>query len=177
MPDPESSPVTLATTIESFAPGAIVMLKLTLGSAADAARRLQLAEPLRVSGVDPRSVWFGPDCWFLMSRETSAETMIERCNLELPGILHNAVDYSAALAAIRIAGPAAETLLASGSGVDFRRQSFAAGSCCRTRLAQVAATVVATGDREFEIFVDRSYERYLLDWLRDSAEIAARAQP
>ena len=161
--------------IERPAARAMVSLKVAKAAADQAARRLQLAAPLRVSDTEPQSLWLAPDHWLLASRVQSAETLVARCTEELAGILHLAADYSAALASRRLAGPGARRLLASGSGLDFRATGFPAGTCCRTRFAQVAAVITAAGENEFEIFVDRSYEGYLSDWLSDSMDIAARA--
>ena len=45
----------------------------------------------------------------------------------------------------------------------------------RTRFAQIAAIIAAEGPEPFEIYVDRSYEEYLGEWLRGSLSISARA--
>jgi heterotetrameric sarcosine oxidase gamma subunit len=64
-------------------------------------------------------------------------------------------------------------LLAADCGLDFRPQKFPVGTCCRTRLAQIAAIIAAERPEQFDIYVDRSYEAYFGDWLRDSLSIAA----
>ena len=38
-------------------------------------------------------------------------------------------------------------------------------------IPQVAAVIVATAEEQFEIYVDRSYGRYLADWLADTSNI------
>ena len=126
---------------------------------------------LGLSG-DPRSLWFGPDRWLLVSDSKSADSMVEECEKSLADVLHNAVDYSAGLAVYRLTGTGARDLLAAGCGLDFRDEKFQVGTCCRTRFAQIAAVIVAEGPEQFEIYVDRSYEKYLSDWLRDSQTLS-----
>ncbi len=153
----------------------IVSLKVSRKSLDSAIDGLQLAAPLRASGSDPRSLWFGPDRWLLVSDSKSADSMVEECEKSLADVLHNAVDYSDGLAAFRLTGTGARDLLAAGCGIDFRDEKFPVGNCCRTRFAQVAAIIAADGPERFDIYVDRSYEKYLGDWLRDSLGILARA--
>ncbi len=150
----------------------IASLKVSSNSIEDARDRLQLASPLSASGSDPRSLWFGPDRWLLISSSLSAESMVKKCEEALADVLHNAVDYSAGLAVFRVAGPGARDLLASGCGIDFRDKNFPVDSCCRTQLARIAAIIVAEGPLQFDIYVDRSYAVYLDDWLRDSLSIS-----
>ena len=149
----------------------IVSLKVSRNSLDDARGKLQLASPLGASGSDPQSLWLGPDRWLLVSNSTPADDIVRSCSNALGEILHNAVDYSAALDLLRISGSDAGGLLATGSGVDFRPDKFRMGSCCRTRLAQVAAVIVATAEEQFDVYVDRSYGRYLANWLADTSNI------
>ena len=41
--------------------------------------------------------------------------------------------------------------------------------------AQIAAVITAENREQFDIYVDRSYEVYLGEWLKDSLSISARA--
>ncbi|MDH4125725.1 MAG: hypothetical protein OEW64_09305 [Gammaproteobacteria bacterium] len=149
----------------------IVSLKVARQSVDRARACMHLAEPLRACGSDPQSLWLGPDRWLLVSDTTTAAVIIDSCQRALAGILHNAVDYSSGLAVFRLAGVGARQLLATGTGIDLRPASFAAGSCCRTRLAQVAAVIVAAHAEVFEVYVDRSYETYLANWMAESSSI------
>lgn len=161
--------------IERAADRALVSLRVARGAAADAVRRLHLAPPLSAVGDDPQSLWLGPDHWLLASRRQPASAMIERCETELAGVLHNAVDQSAAFSVLRVAGRDVRDVLAAGAALDFRASGFPAGGCRPTRFAQVAVAIVATGTDEFELYVDRGYGKYLRDWLEDTADIAERA--
>ena len=158
--------------IEAAPDRSLVSLRVSRQAADDAVRRLDLAPPLRTAGEDPQSLWLGPDHWLLVGSPQSATAMIERCATGLAGLLHNAVDQSAAYRVLRIEGRGAREVLASGSGLDFREQSFSKGGCRPTRLAQIAAVIVAAGPEAFELYVDRAYAKYLRDWLEDSLAIA-----
>jgi len=149
----------------------IVTLKVARTGIDNARATLQLAEPLRSAGSDPRSLWFGPDRWLLVSDTKSAAEIVDLCNQALADITHNAVDYSAGLAVTRITGPEANEILATGTGVDFRLGKFPVGSCCRTKLGQIAAVIVAVAPETFDVYVDRSVATYLADWLARSSSI------
>jgi heterotetrameric sarcosine oxidase gamma subunit len=97
--------------------------------------------------------------------------MIDSCKQALAGILHNAVDYSAGLAVLRLTGSGTRQLLATGTGADLRSGHFPVNSCCRTRLAQVAAVIVVGNRDIFDVYVDRSYESYMTHWLAESSSI------
>ena len=149
----------------------IVSLKVPRNAIDSARGRMPLAKPLEVAGSDPRSLWFGPDRWLLVSDTRSATEIIDLCNQALGDVLHNAVDYSSGLAVSRLSGPGASRLLATGAGIDLRPHRFPVGSCARTRLAQVAVVIVAEAEEIYDVYVDRSYEVYLADWLAESASI------
>ena len=155
--------------IEPAPARSLVSLRVARQAAGDAAGRLQLAPPLGTAGEEPRSLWLGPDRWLLVGRPQTAPAMIERCEAALAGLLHSAVDQSAAYEVLRVEGRGVREVLASGSGVDFRARSFPPGGCRPTRFAQVAAVLVATGKEAFELYVDRAYGKYLRDWLEDAA--------
>ncbi len=158
--------------IEQATDRALVSLRVARGAAEEAARRLHLALPLCVAGEDRQSLWLGPDHWLLASTTRAASDMIEHCAATLDGVLHNAVDQSAAFSVLRVAGADVRGVLASGAALDFRASSFPPGGCRPTRFAQVAVAIVATGADEFEIYVDRGYGKYLRDWLEDAVLIA-----
>ncbi len=162
-------------SIERIEDLSIVSLKVSIKSLDSAIDRLQLAAPISASGSDPRSLWLGPDRWLLVSSSISADSLVEMCGEALADVLHNAVDNSAGLAVFRIVGLNARDLLAAGCGLDFRDKKFPVGNCCRTRFAQIAAVIVAEGPEQYDIYVDRSFENYIGEWLRDSSSISARA--
>lgn len=158
-------------SIERIENLSIVALKVSRKSLESARNRLQLASPTSASGSDPRSLWLGPDRWLLVSNSTAPDVIVGNCKETLAEILHNAVDYSAGLVVLRVVGANARQLLATGSGLDFRPENFPIRTCCRTRLAQVAAVIVAEAPEQFDIYIDRSYGTYLNDWLTEASSI------
>ncbi len=161
-------------SIERIQGLSIVSLKVSRNSLESARNRLQLASPLSAAGDDPVSLWLGPDRWLLVSDSTTPAAIARNCKERLAEILHSAVDYSAGLSVLRIAGPNAWQLLATGSGIDLRPRKFPIRTCCRTRLAQIAAVIVTERSEQFDIYVDRSYETYLTDWLTEASSISTQ---
>ena len=157
-----------ALTFERTAPAAIVSLQIARGSADDAAERLRLADALKFTARNPMCAWIAPGRWLLVSEDRAPESLVTACNTELQHILHAAVDQTAAWSRIEIRGRRGRELLAAGCGLDLRPASFGVGACARTRLAQIAVVVVARQPGVDEVYVDRSYERYLLDWMSDA---------
>ena len=139
--------------------------KLTRDCAGHSYGELQLAGSGRVCGNDPKSLWVGPDRWLLLSRSQTANAIIDFCDSAFSKRVHIAVDYSSALKTFRVSGDLARHVLASGTGIDLRTDSFAVGSSCRTRFAQIAAIIVAVSSGIFGLFVDQSFEEYLVKWL------------
>lgn len=166
---------TRVLSIEAIEGVKLVSLKVARGAGADLQGRKVFAAPLSTTTGDPWSCWVGPDHWLLMSRQMRASEMIARCKGDLDGITHNAVDYSSALAGFRLSGCGARDVLAGGTAVDLRPEKFPAGSCVRTRLAQIPAQIIGKQTDTFEIWVDRSHAHWLERWLSDTAEILAQA--
>lgn len=167
---PEKRPRILS--VQRVENSALVVLKVERRFEAEVRQLIDLAKPQHIHDGEPMSLWYGPDCWILVSETQSADAMSRFCTNRLQCIPHNAVDFSSALATIRIGGEAVREVLATGSGADFRPSKFKDGCCVRTRLAQVPAIVVAIGDGLVDIYVERSYERYMLEWLEYAARIS-----
>ena len=155
-----------AVSVERAENLSIVSLKVSSKSCDVARERLATAS-------EPKCLWHGPDRCLLVSDSITADSLVSKCQEALADVLHHAVDNSSGLALFRIVGPGACDLLAAGCGLDFRAGKFPVGTCCRTRLAQIAAVISAEGPEQFDIYVDRSYEAYLGEWLSDSLSITA----
>ena len=167
MADPNGNDI----RVERLVGRSIVSLKVSKNALDRARDKLQLADELKFSGNDLRSLWFGPDRWLLVSGTTPVEAIIESCSRALSGITHNAVDYSSGLAMFRVSGNRAKDILASGTGVDLRPHRFPVGTCCRARLAQIPAIVTAEGADSYDVYVDRNYGTYMAQWLDEAASI------
>lgn len=146
----------------------IVALKISRRSSINGRRRLE-------SELSIKSLWYGPDQCLLVSDTLLADAIINDCSGTLVNHLHNAVEYSSGLAVFRLTGANARELLAADCGVDFRPSKFTVGSCCRTRFAQIPAVISAEGPDHFDVYVDRSYENFLSDWMCD--ELTKRPNP
>jgi len=77
-----------------------------------------------------------------------------------------AVDVSQALAVLRIEGDARDEL-AAGTSLDLHPRQFPAGSCTRTRLAQLAVLIdYVDVTQGYDLYVSTSYGPYLLSALQ-----------
>jgi sarcosine oxidase, subunit gamma len=162
-------------TIRAAPPGrrALVGLRVSLSDAPRAAAAVGLpCDPLCWSGHDPAALWIGPDQWLLIGERLQAEDIVSLCQKQLGVLLHAATDLSDALDCIVIEGSGARDLLAMGSGVDFHPLAFRSGNCVRTRIAKLAIIIRAVDNERFEVIVDRSARRYLLEYLERSARDA-----
>ena len=164
MPDPARSEATIET-VESVT---IVSLKLGKAAVDAAVERLSLASPLYIKGCEPQNIWIGPDHWLLVSRSRSARSLINTCHETLGDLLFNAVDHSAGLAVFRVAGNGSRQLLASGCGIDVRAGKLGVGECRRIRLARIPAVVAVSGDDQLDLYVDRSYAKYMRNWFEET---------
>jgi heterotetrameric sarcosine oxidase gamma subunit len=127
----------------------------------------------RCGGDDPVALCLAPGEWLLVGARTepASEAPTERLQGQLASDLTAVYDQSDGLAGIRVSGPAAPWLLAKLSCIDFA----AAGAhwCARTRMGDVAVTIhcrpAADGDRQFDLYVDRSVTHALWTLLEASA--------
>jgi sarcosine oxidase subunit gamma len=144
----------------------IVRLRVRSRGADAAEKALQLPqEAFHSQHGDPMAYWIGPDQWLLTSENKPVAEILEHIEGALAGQLYAATNMSSGYTCFAISGSAARTALAMGCGVDMHETAFTTGSCVRTRFSQVPLFIVATGNFEFDLYVDRSYANYLQDWL------------
>jgi len=149
----------------------IVRLRIRPDGAGTASEAMQLPQQaLQSQNGNPDIHWLGPDQWLLTSESESAADIIANIENALAGQLFAATDMSSGLACFSLNGQSSRTLLAMGCGIDMHPGAFTTGQCIRTRFAQVPVFIVATGDFEFDLYVDRSYGRYLHEWLAAAGE-------
>lgn len=70
--------------------------------------------------------------------------------------------------AFQLLGSAAAALLARGISLELDRAVLGPGRCARTRLGDLAVMLRPLEENGYELLVDRSEARFLLDWLSDS---------
>lgn len=122
-------------------------------------------QALERSGDDPACHRLGPETWLLTSEIKSATNIIEFLDNALSEQLYAATDMSSALTCFSLTGSAARSLLAMGCGLDMHESAFEEGMCTRTYFAGVALFIVAAGKNDFNLYIDRSLERYLSEWI------------
>ncbi len=151
-------------------PAGLLNLRLTDAqheAVADVLRFALPTVPNTSRGAQDRlALWFGPDEWLLRLPDGSEAEAAGALRSALQG-KHAAVTcVSDAYVLMEISGPDAGELLCQGTGIDVHPESFATGSCVRTRFARtpVAIYVAAAGHR-YELFVPRSYSDHMSRWL------------
>jgi len=149
----------------------IIRLRVRPDSADAAVKAMQLPQQaLQSQDGKPAVHWLGPDQWLLTSENESVADILAHIDNVLSGQLFAATDMSSGLVCFSLSGRSSRTLLAMGCGIDMHPGSFSAGQCIRTRFAQVPVFMVATGNLEFDLYVDRSYAHYLHEWLTATGE-------
>ncbi|MFC5062531.1 sarcosine oxidase subunit gamma [Actinomycetospora atypica] len=138
-----------------------------LPSAADTWTELPGGQALRL----------GPDEWLLThtaARPEDWEFHVDEAAAAHAGM---AVDVSAQRTTVRLLGPAARELLASGCAIDLRPASFGRGRCAQTLLGQAPVLLVAHGDDDLALSVRSSMAGYVVDWLVDAAQELRPSHP
>jgi sarcosine oxidase subunit gamma len=148
----------------------MVRLRVRPQDADAAGKVLQLPRALQLRGEDPAVCWLGPDQWLFTSDSKTGKDIIGQIDSKLAGQLHAAIDISSNKACFALRGPAARTMLAMGCGIDLHPSAFTTGQCVSTHFANVQLVIVAVLDNHFDLYLDRSYARYLSDWLVNSGE-------
>jgi len=148
----------------------IVRLRVRPDAADLAGEALQLPQALQWRDSDPAACWLGPDLWLFTSDTKPAEDIIRQIDSTLSGQLHAATDMSSGNVCFTLKGRAARTVLAMGCGIDLHPGAFMSGQCARTHFANVPLLIVAVEENHFDLYVDRSYTRYLINWFADAGE-------
>jgi len=128
-------------------------------------------EPNTWTGGDPLICWIAPDAWLLQSAVHQGDALTTATQVAFSDLACAVTDLSDAYVTLALQGDDAVALLARGCGLDFSARAFGAGACARTRFAQLPVLIRRTGSGRFEMVVDRSTTRYLLDWLLDAATV------
>lgn len=156
--------------LEQVRDQSIVRLRIHPDAAEHVSQALELPQALHWRDSDPRVCWLGPDQWLLTSNTRPAGEIIGHIGQMLPDVLHAPTDMSSGNASFTLKGPAARKLLAMGCGIDMHPSAFTPGQCVRTNFALVSLFIVAVEDDRFDLFVDRSYARYLENWIAAAGE-------
>lgn len=116
----------------------------------------------------PRMLCTAPAEWLIVSQQSAA-----RVREQIEGSLASGlvlVDLTEGLTGLQVSGWAVREVLPKGCCLNLHAQRFPAGTCARTRFAQIPVVIDCVQDPdEFELYVPRSYAHYLKDWLLDAA--------
>jgi len=143
----------------------------TFGDAAETAERLSkhfgvaiTAKPNRaVAAAELTVLWHGPGQWLIV--RPPATTQLADELISLFGEDAAVVDLGHARATFRFEGPGARDVLANGTSVDLRPAHFAPGACALTALCKIGALLHAVARDTIDVYVPRSYEQALAEWL------------
>jgi sarcosine oxidase, subunit gamma len=137
--------------------------------------------PSEVGATRPgpiRVLSLAPGEWLLVSEQPRMVSFQRYVAPELSALGLTAIDVSAGFAIVRVSGSAARDMLSKGCALDLERQAFAAGQCARTRFAQIQLIIECIEDAgTFDLYVGRSYLRYLIDWLDDATIEFKESEP
>ncbi len=120
------------------------------------------------SAAGRAALWLGPDERLLLAPDGTAESVAAALGAALVGHPHSLVDVSHRQVALRIAGPRASDLLASGCPLDLDPGAFPAGMCTRTVLARTEVVLWRLSPEEYHLETGRSFSGYVLEWLREA---------
>ncbi|MEP7206371.1 MAG: sarcosine oxidase subunit gamma family protein [Casimicrobiaceae bacterium] len=119
-----------------------------------------------VRGQDNHALWLGPGDWLVTPALPSSVTnaLVESVAPRLAVFETNDL-----WARLRLCGPCSSPVLASGCAVDLDPRWVVPGAVAATRLARISALIHYV-DRlpVYDIYVERSYARYLWTWLVDA---------
>ena len=114
--------------------------------------------------------WLGPDEWLGVFRDEDREEVLAELRLALQASHASVVDVSHARAVVSVSGRDARSLLLKGCHLDLHPSRFRAGSVAQSRFARCHVLLHQTDDAPaYDLYVQRSFARYLWSWLEDAA--------
>lgn len=110
--------------------------------------------------------WLGPDEWLIVTPRPRIAELLEQLYRATRGRHACVNDLSGGLVVVRLSGPAARDVLASGCALDLHAGTFDAGRCAQTGLAKAPVLIGCVDSAPaFEIVVRRSFAEYLCRWI------------
>ena len=119
------------------------------------------------AGGNHTVIWLGPDHWLVVCEAGGGPALTGRLEAAFEGLFAAAVDVSGARTGLRVSGPAAADLLATGCRLDLDPAVFGPGQSMQTPLGNVTAIIhcVALEPPAYEIYVPRSTAVSFWCWL------------
>ena len=119
---------------------------------------------------DTNLLWLGPDEWLAVFRDERREEVLSALRDALAPLHAAVVDVSHARTAVALAGPHARSVLQKGCHLDLHPLRFRAGNVAQSRFARCHILLHQTDDAPaYDLYVQRSFARYLWSWLEDAA--------
>jgi sarcosine oxidase subunit gamma len=168
--------VTSVVTVVAEPDAATVDVRVPAAVADRGASVLGTPLPLRpntwTGGAERQVVWLGPDEWLVRCPTRSPEELETSVRADAAALGGVAVDVSAQRTCLRVTGPRARSLLATGFSLDLHPRTFRSGHCAQTAVAQASVILMALDDHgtDYRILVRSSFAGYLADWMIDAAE-------
>lgn len=114
-----------------------------------------------------RYAWNGPGRWLAESAEHRPDELIELVDTALGAHGASTTDLSHARTVVQVSGSAATDLLAKLCPVDV--ETMRTGDSAATLAGPFSVQIVRTGDREFRLYVFRSFGLAMWEMLLDEA--------
>lgn len=135
-----------------------------LGAALPATPNTWIAAP------GAHALWQAYDEWLLVTPDGKQAALASALRHMLVHSRFALTDVSDLRAGFELAGPLARDVLQKGCAVDLHPRVFGPGACVQTALARVRVTLRQMDSTPvYQALVERSYARYLWDWLNDAA--------
>jgi sarcosine oxidase subunit gamma len=151
--------------------------RFSFRGAADAAMRAATGfglalptQPCRAVAADDRAaLWLGPDEWLLLAPKAEEDGTEDALRAALADAPHALVRVGDRHAAMTIAGPRAEAVLAAGCALDLDAAAFPPGMCTRTLLAKAEIVLWRYRPDAFRLEFRRSFAAYAWDFVAEAA--------
>jgi sarcosine oxidase, subunit gamma len=125
-------------------------------------------KPLSVNTDGTKSaLWLGPDEWLLLAPDGAGETIARAIQSALAGEPASVVDVSHRAVALRVAGPGANEILASGCPLDLA--AIGVGHCARTIFGKAEIILWRSEPETFHVEVGRSFAPYVIGLMTQAA--------
>ena len=127
---------------------------------------------------DTSVLWLGPDEWLAVFPDERREEILSALRDALASLHAAVVDVSHARSIIELSGAHARSVLQKGCHLDLHPSRFGAGNVAQSRFARCQLLLHQTDDTPaYDLYVQRSFARYLWSWLEDAAtEYAVRIE-
>jgi sarcosine oxidase, subunit gamma len=115
-------------------------------------------------GIELKVIWAGPDDWFILSRQRSANELVAALKGALQGIHHAVTDVTGGYTLLSLGGHRVRELLAQGCPLDLHPSRFCSGQSAGTVYFKASVWLWQTDDSpSYEVLVRTSFRGYV--WL------------